>query len=81
MDQREEPWHELLFICPECSATFRPHAMSLRTRLCPDCEENVRRRSKRSKRILGSSEEARSSEEIPWKHGSEIKNGAVCPRA
>ena len=39
MTNRKAPWHELIFVCPNCRKEFKPEAVGLHIRLCPDCEE------------------------------------------
>jgi hypothetical protein len=38
MRKNQEPWHELIFVCPNCRKEFKPEAVGLHVRLCPDCE-------------------------------------------
>jgi hypothetical protein len=44
MTLNEEPWHEIVFVCPECRREFKPQIMTLSVRLCPKCSgENASR--------------------------------------
>jgi hypothetical protein len=37
MKEKVAPWHELVFICPDCGKEFQPKSMSLCVRLCAQC--------------------------------------------
>jgi len=39
MKKDTEPWHELIYVCPHCRKEFKPEAVGLHVRLCPDCEK------------------------------------------
>jgi DNA-directed RNA polymerase subunit RPC12/RpoP len=45
MKKDTEPWHELLYVCPQCRKEFRPQSVSLHVRLCPDCEKKKKERA------------------------------------
>jgi hypothetical protein len=52
MEKNKEPWHELVYVCPHCRQEFRPEAVGLHVRLCPDCEEKKKEHDTFMKEIV-----------------------------
>ena len=41
MKKDTEPWHEVIYVCPQCRKLFKPDTVGLHVRFCPDCEKKV----------------------------------------